>query len=137
MNKQTLAICQSKQFWYKKFEIQNLPIDWIEKDLSLSGWIKQYNKLLFAKNYSHHLIELFKYLHHKYPDDYFSIFTYSKHMGNYTKIFPNHIQKLNKLKKYKKNKIILKISNMYYILDYLKIISIVYFLICKMIKEMM
>lgn len=97
LNKQTVSICQSKEFWYKKFASQDLPIDWVEKDLTLSDLVKHYHKLLFAKNYSHRLIELFKHLHQLYPNEYFSIFSYSQEIGNYTKVFPNHIKQLNRL----------------------------------------
>jgi hypothetical protein len=29
-NKKSLSICQKKEFWYKKFNNENLPFDWID-----------------------------------------------------------------------------------------------------------
>ncbi len=102
LNKTTIKICESKNFWIKKFEFQQLPYDWVNKKPQLiQDWIKQYDKLLYAKSYAKKLIELFQHLHQIYPDEFFSIYDYAQEINNYYHVLSQYTKKLKKLEKIK------------------------------------
>jgi hypothetical protein len=98
-NKKLLSICQKKDFWYKKFNKENLPFDWIDvkKIHTINEWIDVYDKILAANMSSKKLINLFKHLHLLYPKEFFSIFSYSNDITPYYNVLPNYIKQLENL----------------------------------------